>query len=368
MKISRRSFMSGLHATFLTTALASIVPSAYAMESPGMDSLDVLVSMHYFLSAPDNGTILWPKESVIAEIIPLYDEFGNIVAYYGKLENGGYAIVNNNIKTPTVIEFGEDDNPLIRKILNESPTTHIVYGGPFSVNDSDFSVFSSESQGMMDLYSQYPELQDDNEPLASAILEQCSEIRKRYPAFPTGDGDYGFIEWDDMPSGGYSEKRLPVSGVQWVQMNDYNDIAHDHCGATAATNLAMYFSNQGYFDLEKGSARDTFIAVHNIVGNGPIFELSGKVEKYFSSCGYNLSCSSVAVLDTLKDALDYDHPCDLLLADSIIAWHWILAFGYRDYYSGDFYIQIMDEWNKNIKRFYKLNSGSAWLSATEYWM
>lgn len=243
-----------------------------------------------------------------------------------------------------------------------------MYGGPFSVNDSDFSVFSSESQGMMDLYSQYPELQDDNEPLASAILEQCSEIRKRYPAFPTGDGDYGFIEWDDMPSGGYSEKRLPVSGVQWVQMNDYNDIAHDHCGATAATNLAMYFSNQGYFDLEKGSARDTFIAVHNIVGNGPIFELSGKVDKYFSSCGYNLSCSSVAVLDTLKDALDYDHPCDLLLADSIIAWHWILAFGYRDYYSGDFYIQIMDEWNKNIKRFYKLNSGSAWLSATEYWM
>lgn len=53
MKISRRSFMSGLHATFLTTALASIAPSAYAMESPGMDSLDVLVSMHYFLSAPD---------------------------------------------------------------------------------------------------------------------------------------------------------------------------------------------------------------------------------------------------------------------------------------------------------------------------
>ena len=45
MKISRRSFMSGLHATFLTTALASIAPSAYAMESPGMDSLDVLVSI-----------------------------------------------------------------------------------------------------------------------------------------------------------------------------------------------------------------------------------------------------------------------------------------------------------------------------------
>lgn len=77
---------------------------------------------------------------------------------------------------------------------------------------------------------------------------------------------------------------------------------------------------------------------------------------------------SQKIVNTLKDALDYDHPCDLLLADSIIAWHWILAFGYRDYYSGDFYIQIMDEWNKNIKRFYKLNSGSAWLSATEYWM
>ena len=147
-----------------------------------MDSLDVLVSMHYFLSAPDNGTILWPKESVIAEIIPLYDEFGNIVAYYGKLENGGYAIVNNNIKNPTVIEFGEDDNPLIRKILNESPTTHIVYGGPFSVNDSDFSVFSSESQGMMDLYSQYPELQDDNEPLTlddERIRQAIIEFRPR---------------------------------------------------------------------------------------------------------------------------------------------------------------------------------------------
>lgn len=78
------------------------------------------------------------------------------------------------------------------------------------------------------MYSQYPELQDDNEPLASAILEQCSEIRKRYPAFPTGDGDYGFLSGMICLLVVIAEKRLPVSGVQWVQMNDYNDIAHDH--------------------------------------------------------------------------------------------------------------------------------------------
>ena len=71
----------------------------------------------------------------------------------------------------------------------------------------------------------------------------------------------------------------------------------------------------------------------------------------------------------LKEAVRNDHHVGILLANGIVAWHWILGVGYRNYTSSsDLYLRIVDGWNNNANRFYKPNSNSLWVSSTEYWV
>ncbi|MBE5064029.1 hypothetical protein INF30_12270 [Lachnospiraceae bacterium DSM 108991] len=337
-------------------------------ENTDMDDLDILISAHYFLDSDSYGESFWSDSISDIDIVPLYNTSGKITAYYVELAEGGYAVVNNNTENPTTIEFGEGNNPLIREILDNNSNPHIIYNNPLSLYDANNTTMTRSISDQPDLYDNYPDLQVKDSSLASMLSEQKDIIESTPHIVPYGDGDYGFINWSDMPSGSYTSDNIPYSGTSWVITGDFDDIASDHCGATAVTNLANYFANQGYSKLKKSSNRNTFIAVHNIVGNGPVMTIADKAKKYFSNCGYTLQYSSVGTFTGIKDATKKDRPCGILLADGIVKWHWILSVGYRDYNSGGDYIRIMDGWNRNVNRFYKPGSGSLWISATQYWI
>lgn len=51
-----------------------------------------------------------------------------------------------------------------------------------------------------------------------------------------------------------------------------------------------------------------------------------------------------------------------------VDWHWILCVGYREYSNGGNYMRIVNGWDNTANKFYKINSGSLWISATEYWV
>lgn len=365
----RKSLKSVLVMVFSVIGISTGM-SMVSMASTEMDELDVLISASYFLKSSHSDENYWPDHISNPEIVPLYSSQKEIVAYYLKVPNGGYAVINNNKENPTVIEFGKDDNPLIRNILNKTDFPQIVYCNPESLYDASSQVLSDGNvEQNIDLYEYYPDLRDPNSELAGFLAEQREIIEKRSDGIvPYGDGDYGFVNWGDMPSGGYSASTLPCSNVNWVVTSDFNDIATNHCGATAVTNLAMYFYSKGYSDLKKDTSRDTFIAVHKIVGNGPVMTIADKAKTYFSNCGYTLNYKAVGTYAAMKTAIKNSRPCGVLLADGIVEWHWILSVGYREYSAGDQYMRIMDGWNRTIDRFYKIHTGSLWISASEYWI
>ena len=356
--------------TVLSVVGISAGMSMVSMASTDMDKLDVLISANYFLNSDNSDESYWPNTVLNPEIVPLYNLDKTIVAYYLKLQNGGYAVINNNRENPTMIEFGKDDNPLIRNILNSADSPQIIYNNPESLYDLKSQEISTQEMSQEhDLYEYYPDLKENNAELAGLLSNQKELIEKQLGGImPHGDGDYGFVNWSDMPSGGYSASTLSCSSVNWVVTSDFDDIATNHCGATAVTNLAEYFYSKGYSNLQKSSNRDTFIAVHKIVGNGPVKTIADKAKTYFSNCGYSLNYKSVGDYAAMKTAIKNGRPCGVLLADGIVQWHWILSVGYREYSAGDHYMRIMDGWNRTIDRFYKINTGSLWVSATEYWM
>lgn len=337
-----------------------------------LDEMDALLIAGSILNSADpNEDFLSSENTMPKEVVPLHSGTGEVVAYYVSFSPSGYVVVNNSRSNPAVIEFGEGGQPLIENILRTGGTPHIIYNNPTEIF-SDDSLGSGASAmerqaNAPDLYSYYPALKE-NDQLAESRLDQLRkallpEISVR------SSGGYGFIEWDDMPSGSYTSSIIKNAiSTDWAITKEFSDIAQNHCGATAVTNFALYFANCGYSNLKINSVYDTFVAVHGIVGNGPVMTIADKAKTYFSNRGYTLNTSSVKLFSGIKTAVKNHRPCGILLANGIVDWHWVICVGYRCYDSGDNYMRIVNGWEDTTERFYLIHSGSMWWSATEYWI
>ncbi|WOO37424.1 hypothetical protein R2R35_02715 [Anaerocolumna sp. AGMB13020] len=337
-----------------------------------LDKLDIMISANSALRSPILEDSILDKSSSLKEIVALYNTQGDIVAFYTSFSPKGYSVINNNQDNPTAIEFGDGDNQFIREILNTSPTSRIIYNSPVDVyTTSAYRINSVEDAD--DLYTNYPELNIANESVKAlhekqreAVLNQITVSTEKVTIF---GGSYGFIDWDSMPSGSYTSGYIPFGGTSWCTTGENSDIANNHCGATAATNIALYYANRGYTNLKKNnSKRDTFVAVHDIIGDGPVMMIAGGTKDYFSSRGYTLKYSSVGTFSGIKTATSNNRPCGILLASGIVDWHWIVSTGWREYTTGGKYIRIVDGWSDYANNFYLINDSALWISATEYWI
>lgn len=347
--------------------MLSLATSAFAAEngitSNSMSELDAALIAGSILNSQDPANDMLTDNAAVDDILPLYNEAGTIVAYYVSFSPSGYAVVNNNCENPTVIEFGLEKNTLIEDAAHTS--NRIIYNNPTEIYPANQSSRSRSSQ--LDLYDYFPELNTAN-AAATSLLES---LRQLVPdAVVCSDGDYGFIDWGNMPSGSYTSDIVSkATTTDWATTGEFTSIAKNHCGATAVTNFALYFANRGYSNLKiNSSVYDTFVAVHKIVGNGPVMTIADETKEYFSDRGYTLNTSSVADFSGIKTAIGNDRPCGILLANGIVDWHWIICVGYRDYSSGGKYMRIVDGWNDTTLKFYLCNSGSVWISATQYWV
>lgn len=347
--------------------MLSFTTNALAAENNGtstlLDELDAALVAGSILNSDDPTDDILTNDSVVDDVVPLYNESGSTVAYYVSFSPTGYAVVNNSTANPSVIEFGAGKNHLIEEAAHTS--NRIIYNNPTEIYPASQAPQSRSSQ--LDLYYYFPDLSTNN-ATASSHLDNLRQLIPDAVVF--SDGDYGFIDWDNMPSGSYTWDLVPnAASTDWATTGEFTAIAENHCGATAVTNFALYFANRGYSNLKiNSSVYDTFVAVHEIVGNGPVMTIADKAKTYFSNRGYTLSTSSVGDFSGIKTAIGNDRPCGILLANGIVDWHWIICVGYRDYSSGSKYMRIVDGWNDTTLKFYLCNSGSLWISASQYWV
>lgn len=331
-----------------------------------LEELDALLIASSVLNAPDIANDILTSGATENDVLPLYNASGEIVAFHVSFEPTGYAVVNNNITNPTVIEFGEGVNQLIDDILKVESNPHIIYNNPTEIYVSN--VTTRTVNNASDLHTYYPILGKPN----SAAANQLTQLRQFVQSEVSvhSDGDYGFIDWGNMPSGAYDWDLVAnAASTDWATTSEFSSIAKDHCGATAVTNFALYFANRGHTNLKiNSSVYDTFVAVHKIVGDGPVMTIADETKEYFSDRGYTLKTSSVASFSGIQTAIGNDRPCGILLANAIVDWHWVICVGYRAYSSGGSYMRVVDGWNDTTLKFYLCNSGSAWISATQYWV
>lgn len=333
--------------------------------SQSMNEFDIVLAAAVKLNSDNYEDDILYTGSTVRNIIPLYDDKESIVAFYVSFNPTGYAVVNNNKLNLAVIEYGRGTKFEIEKIVNHNKKA--IYNNPISIYTHKY-VKKRENSGK-NFYDFYPELLQSDIELQEEISAIKSKVSENNIA-TKGDGDYGFVDWGDMPSAAYSAKTIMSAySTSWITTYDTAHIAHEHCGATAATNIALYYASCGYSNLKINNSKiDTFKAVHKIIGNGPTMMIAGGTEKYFHNRGYSLSSASVYDFDAVKNAAYNDQIQGVLLADGIDNWHWVLAVGYRQYNSGENYMRIVNGWDNSIDVFYKVNSGSAWISATRYWV
>lgn len=336
-----------------------------------MDVTDIITSSYYYASSVmknDKDDVVY-----ISKIIPLYSVYEKIVAYYVTFSNDCYAVVHNSKNNPASIEFGEGKNNVVEGFIEENPNAKVVYNNPGSIYSLDYFNKLSNGKQLKQFYDYYPELLNENCELSTELKQYKNQIIEEGILHTTSNSydDYGFIYISNMPSGSFTHDYIVGAlSVDWAIMDDYNDIADNHCGATTVTNLALYFTARGKSNLKINNSKDdTFFHVHNIVGDGPKVAIANYAVTYFNYRGYSLSYASADTESAIITATTNDQPCGILLCDDLLSWHWVLGVGWRRYMqSNDFYIRINNNWDNTIYYYYKPNSGSTWISGTSYWV
>lgn len=376
VSLERRSLLKKLIALILaliTFASLSIPATAVPLEeAEEMSILDIVISGYSCAGSVDSQRKVTDKVVYVTNIVPLYDLDDAIAAYYVVFSSDCYAVVANNVHNPAVIEFGNGTNQMIEDLLTKDSSSKLIYNNPLSVYNESYlkSLSESEASKLMDIHDFYPELAEKNEALSSQLNEYKNTVLQSGAFYQTkGDGDFGFFDPAEMPTGDYNSDTIyRATTVDWARCRDYADIASNHCGVVAITNLALYFVRTGKTRLKiNNSKRDTFIAVHQITGSGASATIASDAVSYFSSRGYTLKHSNVKNISALKNAISSDRPCGILLADGLVSWHWVIGVGWREYTSSnDFYIRINDGWHNTVNKYYKPGTGSLWWSARAY--
>lgn len=244
---------------FCIAFLLAMPVAATTVETAGLDALDVIVASAAVLKPHVAGEEpLVPDTAYAKEIIPLYDQDSNIIAYYASFAPNGYTVIYNSKENPTAIEFGANDNMLIREILNNNPNPHIIYVNPLYVYEyTENAVNTIDSVGRYDLYDFYPDLRNADYDL-SEMVQQMKEsvLRLPMPAAEHSTMSYGFLTLGDLPTNEYIGRSHTLVGadtMNWLTTGDVEHLATNHCGAVAATNIALYYGTHGYDKLLQGS-------------------------------------------------------------------------------------------------------------------
>ena len=351
------------------------------------DKLELLIVSYYYLYSNDMNN--WDESTNIDTIIPLYNEEDKIIAYYLYLTNNQYIVINNNKTNPAAIEFGEGRKEIIENI--EKSGGKLLYIDPFNI----YNLCETNTSTFEKTYEEnYPDILEKN----SILINELEQLKfdtyhenMSKDSFENSDSnillkqetsnislnsnnDYGFIKWKNMKPGVKAYDNCPIKGISWVTTGgaskSYNSKAKNHCGAVCLTNIALYYNKMGYNKLViNGTKKDTFNKIYEIVGPGPIFNLTKYAQKYFLNRGYTLKSGSIRTTYQYKNAIRKNRPVAMFLTESVLKSHWVLGVGWREYAGGEFFMRIVDGWyDNNAEVFYKPHHDSVWMYSSEYYL
>jgi hypothetical protein len=308
--------------------------------------------------------------------VPLYNDRYDVVAYYLEFESGGYAVINNNVLNPFVIEFGKKNNSIVHEYLASDSDTRIIYDSPVSVRTEtidgnyDFSSFND-----LNVDSCEKDL-----PHAKMLYEKKQSLIKRdeiksFGSYP----DWGVYYVPGYDSEGTGRKLKYATNQSWMTGGMFQESSNSNeqcCGTIAGTNLALVFTAMGYNKLKNNTTLNTFYDVSSYIPIGITVTIADECCDYFDSKNYELNYDSYNIVDyttnsmynTLKTAINSNKPCIIsVLKPAVLpVGHWMVAIGWREYDSYK-YIQVLNGWDDSEEYFFRINSIPL-MSVTKYYV
>lgn len=190
----------------------------------------------------------------------------------------------------------------------------------------------------------------------------CTMIKIRLRNRP-----YGFVYSNTLPSGGFTEIKIPVVAERVAVTGDYFEIADNHCAAICTMNTLLIMRQQNKGDIGRHRFGNDYLQIfkdiHKIVGNGPIIFYKPKFNRFFKSKGSKLHAVPISTFSQIEAAIRDRVPVPMMVNAGITHWHWILVIGIRKYINGDIYLNILDGWNKRTDRYLKYTGRETFIRA-----
>lgn len=311
-------------------------------------------------------------------IIPLYDLYDNIFAYYVEMSDNTYMIVNANRDNPVLLEFGEGTYENLKDLAESKDYTgNIVYFGAGSYvraetaaekNNGVYTDGKNKAKITKEAKTEINKFYDLCETENSAkknMLSKTKEILLESKTIVDDFYDSIIIFQFQLPSLAYlSDDIRFYRSFVYGTTGDFEILTAldggtitNHCAATSAYNMVAYY-RYCMGDTISSSERDSvFLHIHSYMGNGPVLPAAyhNRIEAYIE----NETDYSIALSDPAETWAAYinevqnDRMCFLCIINALlITGHFINGTGYRIYEDGSQYARVIDNWKNNSYRFY----------------
>lgn len=175
---------------------------------------------------------------------------------------------------------------------------------------------------------------------------------------------YGIVNDTNIRTDGFLSHDLPyIDEINWNTMNSICG-AKNHCGPTSASNVLLYYSKKLKFSLPENIHEITRKFMENMstgkLGT-PIKKYTKGIENYIFKA---LECVNIA--SGISYTYGWKYIKHQINEDNMLsAYRWSTSFikgahyvnyiGWREYHSGERFIRVLNEWDKNTNHFIRYN-------------
>ncbi len=171
--------------------------------------------------------------------------------------------------------------------------------------------------------------------------------------------DYNIFTETGLPSRGHYADNLPdclSKGIKWGTTTEFDRYGKNHCASVSIFNIIQYYAHLLKSpDLNGHTRLDTFESIYNLAGKGPTIPVSYR-SAFVNSIipHYKAYAGGRAVSwDNYVAAIRDQRMVYLVLWPSLFNAHYVNGIGFREYYSGEKYVRIVDNWRKTTDRYYR---------------
>lgn len=156
------------------------------------------------------------------------------------------------------------------------------------------------------------------------------------------DSIYGFEGGPNPPLSALHVHMIPSVMPEWAMMDDFKDLAKNHCAATSLLNALRLAEN---FRIPLSGEKERFAQIHKYVKNGPVFHIAPGANRYLQKVHSPWRVERIQK-SVLCAALRDRCPVFLLVRGAFLHWHWIVAAGFYDDKNGARHLLIEDNWHR----------------------